>query len=181
MTMSFGSTKPIPESQTVLQLQWDCSQNEGATCQLFDSWIAATDGAGGGSQSGTVLDEKERRTIAEILRMETSEVTNKVESLLRIDLVHFERVRNQLLSLLVGWEQAILEKKRYDEEGLRIEDGEAQLSPRRFLILFHIIYYRARVGLTSLPTSILRSGAPIASMKYSTQSDPHALPERARL
>ncbi|KAJ3561303.1 hypothetical protein NPX13_g9001 [Xylaria arbuscula] len=152
--MSFGVTKSIPESQTVLQLQWDCRQNKGVACQLINSWIAGTD--------GTILNEEERRTIAETLRMETSEVTRKVESLLRINLVHFERVRSQLLSLLIGWEQVIQEKEQYDQERLYIrrEEDKAGLSPREFMILFQIIYYRAQAGLTILPVLTSDSAGP---------------------
>ncbi|KAI3335916.1 hypothetical protein F4824DRAFT_500405 [Ustulina deusta] len=150
--MSFGSTGPTPGSQAVLQLQWDCRQNKDVACQLVNSWIAGTD--------GTVLDEEERRMIAKTLRMGTSEVTRKVESLLRVDLVHFEQICNQLLSLLISWEQAILKKKRYDKEGLRTGNGEAQLSPREFMILFQITYYRAQAGLTILPISTSDSAQP---------------------
>ncbi len=175
--MSFGSTKPTLKSQTTLQLQWDCSRNEGAIGQLVDSWIAASDAIRGGPQPGPVLDEKEQHTVAEILRTETSEVTKKVESLLRIDLAHFIRVRSQLLSLLIAWEQAILEKKRYDEEGLQTGVGEAQLSPHQFMILFQIVYFRARVGLISLPSSTSSS----AGIKRTLE--PSSAPEakRARL
>ncbi|KAI1322668.1 hypothetical protein F5Y16DRAFT_404217 [Xylariaceae sp. FL0255] len=98
--MSFGSTEPTPESRSPLQLQWDCGQNEGTTRRLVDSWIAATDG---------------KRKIDDILQVETSQVTSQIESLLRFDPVHFERVRSQLYSLLIAWEQVILEKRRYDE------------------------------------------------------------------
>ncbi|KAK5632005.1 hypothetical protein RRF57_007719 [Xylaria bambusicola] len=81
--------------------------------------------------------------------MKTSEVTRKVESLLQINLVHFEQVRSQLLSLLIGWEQVILEKEQYDQERLYIrrEENEAGLSPREFMILFQITYYRAQAEL----------------------------------
>ncbi|KAJ3578091.1 hypothetical protein NPX13_g2474 [Xylaria arbuscula] len=151
--MSFGSTKPTLKSQTALQLQWDCSQNRGAISQLVDSWIAVSDGTRQGSGSSPVLDEIEQHTIGEILQMETSEVTKKIESLLKIDLAHFIRVRSQLLSLLVAWEQAILEKKRYSEEGLHTGGDMSQLSPHQFLVLFQIVFHRARVGLTSLPSS----------------------------
>ncbi len=142
MTMSFGSTKPTPESQTVLQLQWDCRQNKSVACQLTNSWIARTD--------GTVLDEEERRTIAKTFRIETSEVTRK------------------------------LEKKRYDKEGLCIGNGEAQLSLRRFLILFHIIYYRAQVGLTTSLTSNL-STTTMPLMPLITKRDLVRLPVEIRI
>ncbi|KAI1290505.1 hypothetical protein F5Y03DRAFT_401221 [Xylaria venustula] len=128
--MSFGSTGPTPGSQAVLQLQWDCRQNKGVACQLINSWIAGTD--------ETVLNEEERRTIAETLRMEFS----------------------GLLSLLIGWEQAILEKKRYDGEGPRAGNSEAQLSSCEFMILFQITYYRAQAGLTILPVSTSDSAGP---------------------
>ncbi|KAJ3570092.1 hypothetical protein NPX13_g5848 [Xylaria arbuscula] len=171
--MSFRSSKPTPESQTVLQLQWDCRQNKGVAWQLTNSWIAGTD--------GTVLNEEERRMIAKTLRMETPEVTRKVESLLRIDLVHFERVRSQLLSLLISWEQAIWEKKRYDEEGLRTGNNEAQLNPHQFMILFQTIYFRARAGLTSLPTSTTSSSGMVASIKYSSKPDSSATTKQPKL
>ncbi|KAI1158994.1 hypothetical protein F5B18DRAFT_638762 [Nemania serpens] len=169
--MSFGSTKPTLKSQTALQLQWDCSQNEGAIRQLVDSWIAVSDGTRQGSQSSPVLDEKEQCTIGEILQMETFEVVKKIESLLRIDLAHFLRVRSQLSSLLVAWEQAILEKKRYSEEGLCIGGNESQLSPHQFLVLFQIVFHRARVGLTSLPSSAPSSAGNKRTMEPNSAPD----------
>ncbi|KAI1318796.1 hypothetical protein F5Y16DRAFT_391553, partial [Xylariaceae sp. FL0255] len=70
-----------------------------------------------------------------------------------MDHVYFERVRSQLFSLLIAWEQAILEKKRYEEEGLRIDvtDDRAQLNPHEFMILFQTVYFRAQAGLATLP------------------------------
>ncbi|KAI3322900.1 hypothetical protein HD806DRAFT_499636 [Xylariaceae sp. AK1471] len=48
------------------------------------------------------------------------------------------------------------------------------------MIVFQTIYFRARVGLTSLPTSTPLSGTPV-SMKRSIQSNPSAPPKKARL
>lgn len=140
-----------------MQLQWDCSQNEGTTRLLIDSWIATIK-----SHSGTILDQAEQRAITNILRMETSQVIGKIESLLRMDQIHFGRVRSQLLPLLIAWEQVILEKERYGEEGLCIytRDDKSQLSLQEFLLLFQTVYYRAQAGLTTLPITITMPSLP---------------------
>ncbi|KAI1181432.1 hypothetical protein F5B17DRAFT_425352 [Nemania serpens] len=103
--------------------------------------------------------------------METSEVAKKIESLLRLDLAHFIRVRSQLLSLLVAWEQVILEKKRYSEEGLHTGGDESQLSPHQFLVLFQTVFRQARVGLTSLPSSASSSAGNKRTMEPNSAPD----------
>ncbi|RYP01924.1 hypothetical protein DL764_006019 [Monosporascus ibericus] len=96
------------------------------------------------------LKEKERQRIVDILDNEGDEVAAGVENLLRKDVVHFLRVRTQLLSLLIAWEQVILEKKRYDEEGFRACGTAEGISPHQFMILFQTVFGRARAGLTNL-------------------------------
>ncbi|KAI1119348.1 hypothetical protein F5Y14DRAFT_457662 [Nemania sp. NC0429] len=89
------------------------------------------------------------------------------------------RIRNQLLSLLFAWEQIILEKKRYDEEGFHPSDNTEDLSPRQFLILFRVIWGRAQAGLTDLAPSPANSTAP-TGIKRSVESDSPPLIKRAR-
>ncbi|RYO97358.1 hypothetical protein DL765_011202 [Monosporascus sp. GIB2] len=121
------------------------------------------------------LKEKERQRIVDILDKEGDEVAAGVENLLRKDVIHFLRVRTQLLSLLIAWEQVILEKKRYDEEGFRACGTAEGISPHHFMILFQIVFGRARAGLTNLgrDTPDLRMQA---GVKRSIESD-EAYPE----
>ncbi|KAI1325797.1 hypothetical protein F5Y16DRAFT_376780 [Xylariaceae sp. FL0255] len=165
--MTFGSLKPTSKSQTLLQLQWDCSGKGGATRKLVDLWVEEASKAG-----SQVLNEKEHRAVAGILGEQVSSVTKTVGGLLQKEPVHFIRVRNQLLSLLVAWEQIMLEKKRYDEEGLHPSENMDDLSPHQFLILFQTVWGRAQVGLTDL--------TPSPAIKRSIESDSPPPTKRAR-
>ncbi|KAI1322430.1 hypothetical protein F5Y16DRAFT_404446 [Xylariaceae sp. FL0255] len=116
--------------------------------------------------SSLVLNEKDRRIVASILREHESSVAKKVEGLLQKEPVHFIQVRNQLLSLLVAWKQIMLDKKRYDKESLRLSENIDDLSPHQFLILFHTVWGRAQVGLTDLTPSPARSAGIKRSIEY---------------
>ncbi|KAI0163881.1 hypothetical protein GGR57DRAFT_268696 [Xylariaceae sp. FL1272] len=166
--MSFGSTKPTSKSQTPLQLQWDCSHQSGAIRKLVDLWIAEADGTARGKP---LLNDQEGQIAASIIREDALEVANKVEAILRMDKAHFIRVRAQLLSLLLAWEQVMLEKKRYDEEGLRPSGRAEDLSPHQFLILFHTVYRRAQAGLIDLTSSSASGSTAPAATKRSIESD----------
>ncbi|KAI1321140.1 hypothetical protein F5Y16DRAFT_389263 [Xylariaceae sp. FL0255] len=135
--MTFGSLKPTSKSQTLLQLQWDCSGKGGATRKLVDLWLEEASKAG-----SQVLNEKEHRAVAGIFGEQKEPV-------------YFIWVRNQLLSLFVAWEQIMLEKKRYDEEGLYLSENMDDL-----------------IGLTDLTPSL--------AIKRSIESDSSLPTKRAR-
>ncbi|KAI1159433.1 hypothetical protein F5B18DRAFT_588588 [Nemania serpens] len=176
--MTFGSTKPTSKTQRLLKLQWDCADNGGASRKLVDTWVQQSNNATRGTDN-QILNEAEHLLAAKILQDPVSSVIKQVQDLLHKDLIHFMRVRNQLLSLLVAWEQIILEKKRYDEEGFHPSDNMEDLSPHQFLILFRVVWGRAQAGLTDLAPSPANSTAPTI-IKRSIESGSPPAEKRAR-
>ncbi|KAI1159286.1 hypothetical protein F5B18DRAFT_655794 [Nemania serpens] len=144
--MTFGSTKPTSKTQTPLKLQWGCAGKGDASRKLVDFWVEEFNTTRSASRDGPVrkLNKEEYAHTAGSLQDSALSVTRQVKDLLHKDLIHFMRVQNQLLSLLVAWEQIILEKKRYDEEGFHPSDNTEDLNPRQFLILFRVIWGRLK-------------------------------------
>ncbi|KAI0388403.1 hypothetical protein F5Y17DRAFT_452921 [Xylariaceae sp. FL0594] len=167
--MSFGSTQATSKSQTSLQLQWNCDGKGGASRKLVDFWVEQTNTTWNTHRGDWVLTKDEHEDAVELLQKDPSFVRQKVEALLQMKMALFTRTRNQILSFLIAWEQIILEKQRYDEEGLHPSNNPDDLSPHQFLILFQIVWGRARVGLADLTPNLTNSTA-LTGIKRSIES-----------
>lgn len=147
--MAFGSLQPTKVTKTTLQSNWDCSQSPHAVRKLVNSWLE-------GDKSSTLakntrLSLTDQQMVQSIVAMDQHSITKQLIKTFQYDLSQFEKVRTQLLSLLLAWEQIILEKKRYDEEGFDMDGSDfLTITPPQFLILFRIISSHSQVGLLSL-------------------------------
>ncbi|RYO97362.1 hypothetical protein DL765_011206 [Monosporascus sp. GIB2] len=116
--MPFGSSQPTQKTKTTLRSSWDCSQSHHAIQKLAASWLEGNKTTT--LSKNTKLSSADEQIIQGITGMDEPAVTKQLVKTLQFNLNQFEKVRSQLLSLLLAWEHIMLEKKRYDEEGFDV-------------------------------------------------------------
>ncbi|RYP01926.1 hypothetical protein DL764_006021 [Monosporascus ibericus] len=150
--MPFGSSQPTQTTKTTLRSSWDCGQSHHAIQKLAASWLEGNKTTT--LSKNTRLSSADEQIIQGIMSMDEPAVTKQLVKTLQFSLNQFEKVRSQLLSLLLAWEHIMLEKKRYDEEGFDVGKSDSYtISPTQYLILFRIICSHSQVGLLSLRKS----------------------------
>ncbi|KAI3322903.1 hypothetical protein HD806DRAFT_499640 [Xylariaceae sp. AK1471] len=96
------------------------------------------------------LRTSDTEKVRKALEINKTAMAERVKKLLNVSLRDYTLTRNRLLSLLISWEQVILEKKRYDEEGFQSSNDDDGLTHHQFYVLVDLIWGIAGPGQSSL-------------------------------
>ncbi|TGJ85253.1 hypothetical protein E0Z10_g3497 [Xylaria hypoxylon] len=153
--MAFGTPEPTKE-ETTLNLSWDCTEMEHVTRQVANQWIWESTGDSPFVDHRVIplpfysLKTRDTDRVQKALRIDKVTMAERVERLLNVSLSDYMLTRNKLLSLLISWEQVILEKRRYDQEGFQPSDSGNGLTHHQFYVLVDLIWGIAGPGQSSL-------------------------------
>ncbi|KAI1249791.1 hypothetical protein MGN70_009405 [Eutypa lata] len=142
--MVFGSNNPTIGTSATLKTTWELPHAQRVPQQLAEAWIAQSRNGKG------PLDQNRYEQIAEILELNGDELQQELLESFRMPKPKFVQFKYRILSLLIAWEQILLEKTRFDESGLDLNNPSPEsLSPHECLILLTTISNVVRPGIAT--------------------------------
>lgn len=142
--MAFGSNNLNTGASATLKTAWELPHAQRVPQQLAEAWIAQCRSGKG------PLDQNRYEQIAEILELNGNELQQELVRSFQMPKPKFVQFRYKILSLLIAWEQILLEKTRFDESRLHLNNpSQESLSPHECLILLTTISNMVRPGIAT--------------------------------